>query len=86
MQEGNSEQIQVTVPVGIVPGMVFQVDTRHGPMQAECPSGAEAGSAILVNVPAPGALPVATAQPLVAVGQPVALAVHGAPVPQAMQR
>ena len=84
------EQIQVTIPVGIVPGMLFQVDTRHGPMQVECPPGTEAGSAILVKVPAPGAalppVPVVTAQPLVAVGQPLALAVHGAPVTQAMQR
>ena len=66
--------------------MFFQVDTRHGPMQAECPPGVEAGSAILVSVPAPGALPVVTAQPLVAVGQPVAIAVHGAPIAQAMER
>ena len=80
------EQIQVTIPAGIVPGMFFQVDTRHGPMQAECPPGVEAGSAILVSVPALGALPVVTAQPLVAVGQPVEIAVHGAPIAQAMER
>ena len=56
-----TQQMQVVVPAGVVPGMPFQVNTPSGPMQVVCPEGATAGSSMIVNVPA---MPVATAQPI----------------------
>ena len=46
------QQMQVTVPAGVGPGMAFQVNTPAGPMQVTCPPGATAGGQMLVNVPA----------------------------------
>ena len=55
------QQMQVTVPKGIGPGMPFQVNTPTGPMQVVCPDGAFAGGQMMVNVPmAPAPLVMAT--------------------------
>jgi len=79
------EQMQVTVPAGVGPGMPFQVNTPAGPMQVTCPSNANAGSQMMVNVPAAqpmvvmahavssDAVPVVAAQPMAA-PQPMMMA------------
>ena len=46
------QQMQVTVPAGVGPGMPFMVDTPSGQVQVTCPPGAMAGGQMLVNVPA----------------------------------
>jgi len=45
------QQMQVTVPAGVAPGMTFQVSTPSGLMMVTCPAGVGAGSVIIVNVP-----------------------------------
>ena len=45
------QQMQVTVPDGVGPGMPFIVSTPAGPMQVICPVNATAGGAMVVNVP-----------------------------------
>ena len=78
------QQMQVTVPAGVGPGMAFQVNTPAGPMQVTCPPGATAGGQMLVNVPA-APQPVVMAQPVsprdtpVVAAQPIA-----APQPMVM--
>ena len=44
------QQMQVTVPEGIGPGMPFMVNTPSGLMQITCPQGVTAGGQMLVNV------------------------------------
>ena len=47
------QQMQVTVPPGIGPGMPFAVNTPAGQtLQVVCPPDAVPGSPMLVNVPA----------------------------------
>ena len=45
------QQMQVTVPDGVGPGMPFIVNTPGGQMQVTCPVDANAGSPMIVNVP-----------------------------------
>lgn len=59
-----SQQMQVTVPAGVSPGMLFQVNTPAGPMQVTCPNGATAGSSMVVNVPMAPVVVEAVAMPL----------------------
>ena len=79
MQAG--QQMQVTVPLGIGPGMPFQVETPSGMMQVICPPGVEGGQQIAVSVPAPVVQTVAT--PSAVTGTPV---MTNAPVPMEMGR
>ena len=46
------QQMQVTVPAGIGPGMSFMVNTPSGMIQVTCPQGVTAGGQMLVHVPA----------------------------------
>ena len=46
------QQMMVSVPAGVSPGMSFQVNTPAGPMVVQCPAGVSAGSGLIVNVPA----------------------------------
>ena len=69
------QQMQVTVPAGIGPGMPFTVATPAGQMQVVCPEGAVAGGQMVVNVPV-SAVVQPTAMQVV---QPVAQ--EGAPAP-----
>ena len=81
------QQMQVTVPAGIGPGMPFTVATPAGQMQVVCPEGAVAGGQMVVNVPV-SAVVQPTAMQVV---QPVAMQVVqpvaqvGAPAPIIMQ-
>ena len=76
------QQMQVTVPAGVGPGMPFQVNTPTGPMQVTCPPNVTAGGQMLVNVPAaPQPVVMATAVP----AQPVAMAVPAQPMMAAPQ-
>ena len=68
------QQMQVTVPAGIGPGMPFTVLTPAGQMQVVCPEGAVAGGQMVVNVPMSGTPAVQSAQPMQVV-QPVAMQV-----------
>jgi len=45
------QQMMVTVPAGIAPGMTFSVQTPSGVMQVTCPTGVSSGGVIGVNVP-----------------------------------
>ena len=66
------QQMQVTVPAGVGPGMAFIVNTPAGQIQVTCPPDAKEGMPMLVNVPVatPQPMMVATAQP----GHPAAMA------------
>ena len=76
------QQMQVTVPAGVGPGMPFQVNTPTGPMQVTCPPNVTAGGQMLVNVPAaPQPVVMATAVP----AQPMAMAVPAQPMMAAPQ-
>ena len=56
-----AQQMQVTVPAGIGPGMPFAVITPSGQqMTATCPPGASAGGVVMLSVPGP-AMPTAVA-------------------------
>ena len=48
------DQMQVTVPAGVGPGMAFR-STRPEGMQVVCPEGVSAGGQMLVNARGPGA-------------------------------
>ena len=74
------QQMQVTVPDGIGPGMAFMVDTPSGQMQVTCPPNASAGGQMLVNVPA--AQPVMMVQ-AVSVGAEQGGVVMGTAIPEA---
>ena len=63
------QQMEVTVPAGIGPGMPFIVNTPTGQMQVTCPQGATAGGQMLVSVPT--AAPVAV-KPVVVLAEPTA--------------
>ena len=88
------QQMQVTVPKGISPGMPFMVNTPTGQMQVTCPPGVSAGGQMLVNVPAPPvmvqAVPVPTGadQGGVVMGMviPEQPMVQAMPMQQSMQR
>ena len=43
------QQMQVTVPAGVSPGMPFMVNTPTGQVQVTCPPGVSAGGQMLVN-------------------------------------
>ena len=77
------QQMQVTVPAGIGPGMPFTVATPAGQMQVVCPEGAVAGGQMVVNVPVSAVVqptPMQVVQPTaMQVVQPVAQ--EGAPAP-----
>ena len=45
------QQMQVTVPDGVMPGQAFLVDTPTGQMQVTCPPQAGPGMPMLVNIP-----------------------------------
>ena len=69
------QQMQVTVPAGIGPGMPFTVLTPAGQMQVVCPEGAVAGGQMVVNVPAvQSAQPMPIVQPMMMAAPPVASA------------
>ena len=69
------QQMQVTVPAGIGPGMPFTVLTPAGQMQVVCPEGAVAGGQMVVNVPAvQSAQPMPIVQPTMMAAPPVASA------------
>ena len=93
------QQMQVTVPEGVGPGMPFMVNTPAGQMQVTCPPNASAGGQMLVNVPMPAQPAMVAAQPIMAqpmmgqpmMGQPQDAVVMGtvmqtAPQPQGMER
>ena len=85
------QQMQVTVPDGVGPGMPFIVDTPAGQMQVICPVDATAGGPMIVNVPvqavvAQAVLPMAAvveAVPQAAANVPVQAVVAQAVVPMA---
>ena len=76
------EQMEVTVPAGVSPGMPFSVNTPAGQMQVTCPPDAYAGGKMVVNVPTaqPG-IQLAMAQPVMAAPQPMVMQAQ----PMAMQ-
>ena len=75
--------MQVTVPDGVQPGMMFQINTPTGAMQVTCPQDTKPGMQMIVNVPMPVAQPqVVMAQPM---EPPVVMAqVLNPPAPQPM--
>ena len=69
------DQMQVTVPHGIGPGMPFIVNTPSGQMQVVCPADAQAGMQMMVNVPMAAPQPMTMAQAVPAMeAQPVVMA------------
>ena len=65
------QQMKVTVPAGVEPGVQFQMNTPAGPMMVTCPAGVSAGGEMMVNVPLAG--PVALATPAGDADVPVSL-------------
>ena len=57
------QQMMVTVPAGVAPGMPFVVQTPTGMMQITCPPEAYAGGQLMINIPqtAPVAMPMQSA-------------------------
>jgi len=45
------EQMVVSVPAGIMPGMAFEVNTPHGALTVTCPPDGKMGGQILVELP-----------------------------------
>ena len=74
------QQMQVTVPAGVGPGMPFQVNTPAGPMNVAIPEGKAEGESFAFQYQAPAQPAVA-----VAVAMPVAPVAAVAAVPQAVQ-